>query len=144
MRSFKRWRAHSVVPIAFALLAGVLGTNAEDPPQSNSRSELKGTVTYLERMMLPRAADVRIMVLDMTDQTEPKVIIERLIPTEGRQVPIPFKVLLATGSVNPEHSYSVKAEILIGGKVWFITKKTIPVLTHGNPCEVHIVLDRSS
>lgn len=84
------------------------------------------------------------MVLDMTDQTEPKVIIERLIPTEGRQVPIPFKVLLAPGSINPEHSYSVKAEILIGRKVWFITKKTTPVLTHGNPYEVQIVLDRSS
>jgi putative lipoprotein len=138
------WRSNSVIPVAFAVLAGVLGVSAEDRSRSNSRSELKGTVTYLERMLLPRAANVRIMVMDTTDQTKPTVVIDRLIPTEGRQVPIPFKIFLAKDSVDPKHSYTVRAEILIGGQVWFITKKAIPILTHDNPFNVHMVLDRSS
>jgi len=83
------------------------------------------------------------MLLDIADRTQPKVIIEELIPTEGRQVPTPFKVPLAPGCIDRRHSYSVKAEILIAGKAWFITKKAIPVLTGGNPCEVDIVLERS-
>jgi len=95
-------------------------------------------------MLLPRVADVRITLLDIAGRTEHKVIVEKLIPTDGRQVPIPFDVPLAPGSINPRHNYSVKAEILIDGKVWFITKRAIPVLTQGNPCEVDIVLDRSS
>lgn len=129
--------------VACGFLAGIRCAKAEDT-QSTSPTELNGTVTYLERMLLPRVADVRITLLDIADRTEPKVIMEQLIPTEGRQVPIPFKVPLAPGSIDPHHSYSVKAEILIDGKVWFITKKAIPVLTRGNPCEVQIVLNRSS
>jgi len=126
--------------VACGSLAGIPRAKAEDI-QSKSRSELSGTVTYMERMLLPRVADVRITLLEIADQSEPKVIVEQLIPTEGRQIPIPFKVSLTPGSINPEHSYAVKAEILIAGKVWFVTKKAIPVLTRGNPCEVHIVLD---
>ena len=143
MTSFKRRCGEALLLVACGFLAGIRCAKAEDT-QSKSRSELNGTVTYLERMLLPRVANVRSTLLDVADRTEPKVIMEQLIPTEGRQVPIPFKVPLSPGSINPHHSYSVKAEILIGGKVWFITKKAIPVLTRGNPREVHIVLDRSS
>jgi putative lipoprotein len=130
--------------VACASLAGGYFARVRGTGPSKSRLEFKGTVTYLERMLLPRVADVRITLLDTADRTEPKVIIEKLIPTEGRQVPIPFKLPLAPGSINPRHRYSVKAAILINGKVWFSTRNPVPVLTGGNPCEVDIVLDRSS
>jgi len=95
-------------------------------------------------MLLPRVANIRITLLDTSDRRKPKVIVEQYIPTEGRQIPILFKVPLAPGSINPRHTYSVKAEILIADRVWFTTKKPIPVLTHDNPWELQIVLGRSS
>jgi len=131
--------------IACALVARTHFALARGTGQSKSQLclELNGTVTYLEKMLLPRVADVRIRLLDIADRSDPRVVIEKLIPTDGRQVPIRFKVPLARGSINSSRRYSVKAEILIGGKVWFTTNKEIPVLTGGRPCEVLIVLNRS-
>jgi putative lipoprotein len=131
------------VRIICILFAAMLCASVAGPQQSDSTLELKGTVTYLERMLLPKAASVRILVLDATDRPEGTLIKEQLIATEGRQIPIPFKVLLPAASIDPERRYSVKAEILIGGKVWFTTKKAVPVLTHGNPRDVEIVLVHS-
>lgn len=142
--SFNRGNGQTMFLVACAFLAGTHFARAGSTGQSQSRSELMGTVTYRERMLLPRVANIRITLLDVADRTEHKVIVEKLIPTYGRQVPIPFEVPLATESINPHHSYSLKAEILINGKIWFKTKRAIPVLTKGNPCEVDIVLDRSS
>ena len=144
MKFSKRCRVGFLAAVVFDLLVEVVCANVGDMCQSNSRSELKGTVTYQEKMMLPRHADLSITVVDTTDQRESKVIMERVISTEGRQVPIPFEISLPKESISPERSYSAKAAILISGKVWFITKKLVPVLTRGNPCEVKIVLDRSS
>lgn len=100
-------------------------------------------MTYREKMLLPRAADVKLRVFESSDEKELTTIVERLIPTEGRQVPISFSVLLPQ-SINSDHYYSVGAEILIGGKVWFRTTNVTLVLTHGNPSEVHLVLTRAS
>lgn len=138
--------AQTMLLIPCAWLAGPHFAGARGTGQSNAKlcPELNGTVTYMEKMLLPRVAEVRITLLDIADRKNPKVIIEKLIPTEGRQVPIRFKVPLARGSINPSRGYSVKAEILIGGKVWFVTNEAIPVLTGGSPCAVDIVLNRSS
>ncbi len=73
-------------------------------------------MTYREKMLLPRAADVKLRVFESSDEKELTTIVERLIPTEGRQVPISFSVLLPQ-SINSDHYSSVGAEILIGGKV---------------------------
>lgn len=143
MKLFTKWRKWSAGSIALAVLAGILSAGAKGTPQSESRPEVSGTVTYREKMLLPTVADVKILVFEIDDQREPKTIVERLIPTQGRQVPIPFKVLLPQ-SVNREHDYSVGAEILIDGKVWFRTTKMTFVLTHGYPNDVHMVLSRAS
>ena len=143
MKLFTKWRKWSAGSIALAVLAGILSAGAKRTPQSESRPEVSGTVTYREKMLLPTVADVKILVFEIDGQSEPKTIVERLIPTEGRQVPIPFKVLLPQ-SANSEHDFSVGAEILIDGKVWFRTTKMTLVLTHGNPKEVHMVLSRAS
>jgi putative lipoprotein len=143
VKLFTKWRARNAVPVALAVLVGILSVGAKGTPQSESRPEVSGTVTYREKMLLPKVADVKILVFEIDDQKERRTIVERLIPTEGRQVPIPFKVFLPP-SINREHDYSVGAEILIGGKVWFSTTKMTLVLTHGNPSEVHIVLSRAS
>jgi putative lipoprotein len=127
--------------IVCALWAGVY--RAADTTQANSHSELTGKVTYLERMLLPRAANLRIILFDTDDPANPSVILEKVIPTEGRQIPIPFKVHLARGSINARRSYSVKAELIIGGRLWFTTRKPIPVLTKGNPHNITIVLEHS-
>lgn len=86
---------------------------------------------------------MKLLVFESSDEREIRKIVECLIPTEGRQVPISFNVFLPE-SINSHHYYSVGAEILIGGKVWFRTTKVTLVLTHGNPSEVHLVLSRAS
>ena len=143
MKLFTKWRKWNAVFIALAVFAGILSAGAKGTPQSESRPEVSGTVTYREKMLLPTVADVKIVVLEIDGQKEPKTIVERLIPTQGRQVPIPFKVFLPQ-SANSEHDFSVGAEILIDGKVWFRATKMTLVLTHGNPKEVHMVLSRAS
>ena len=142
MRLFATQRAKVMVRIFRVLFAAVLCASSAATQQSDSMLELKGTVTYLERMLLPKTASVRILVLDATDRSEGTLIKEQVIATEGRQIPIPFRVFLPASSIDPDRCYSVKADILIDGKVWFTAKKAIPVLTHGNSRQVEIVLER--
>jgi putative lipoprotein len=143
VKLFTKWCKWNSVVIALAVLGEILSAGAKGTLQSESRPAVSGTVTYREKMLLPTVADVKLLVFEIDGQREPKTIVERLIPTQGRQVPIPFKVLLPQ-SVNSKHDYSVGAEILIDGKVWFRATKMTLVLTHGNPNEVHMVLSRAS
>lgn len=105
---------------------------------------LRGTVTYRERMALSRSAEVHVALVEVREHKEMAIIAELTISTEGRQVPIPFKLRYPLASIHPDHSYVVRANIVMFGDVWFVTRRPVPVLTQGNPHEVQIVVSRSS
>src|SRR5271157_4110915 len=112
MMSHGRGEARAMFFVGCALLAAIHYTEAKCGAQSRPCSDLSTTVTYRERMLLPRVADIRVDLLDAADHAQPKVVLERTIPTNGRQVPIHFTLPLPASSMDPRHIYYIKAEIL--------------------------------
>ncbi len=104
--------------------------------------QVTGSVTYRERMALPPDAviDVQladVSVADVTSQT----VADSLINAEGRQVPVPFTLTYDPTQIVPAHHYSVRATIRSGdGMMMFSSTQAYPVLTHGAPSKVNLVL----
>jgi len=104
---------------------------------------LSGTVTYRERIALPRDTTLHLILTQGEGESKPtKNIAEEIIPTRGQQVPIVFALNYNRDLIKPQFSYRLKAEILFRGQLWF-TSDLVEVLTKGNPDEVHLVMKRT-
>jgi putative lipoprotein len=100
-----------------------------------------GTVSYLVRMALPPAAVIQVQLLDVSLADAPaKVLAEEKITLGERQVPVPFTLTADPMKLEPNHSYSVSARILVDGVLRFINDKSYPVITEGNPNHVELLL----
>ena len=135
---------HGIGYLLAAGLIGVLGgcvNVASIEPSVAGEGVLTGTVGYRERVALPPDATVEVWMLDVTPsiQTLP-IIAETTIPTQGRQVPIPFELRYDPGRVFPGRSYAVKAVILAGGRMLFTLDEGQRVITQGHPHNVALWL----
>jgi putative lipoprotein len=119
-------------------LTGNVQVSGAKPP-----IELRGSVTYLEKMFLPRTAQIRLQLVDQ-DEKESNPAFVQMIPTEGKQVPISFTLSVPSNKIRQDRIYVLHADILIGGKVWFSGRQKSAVLMHGHPSVVRILLERVS
>jgi putative lipoprotein len=104
-------------------------------------SEVSGTVTYRQRMALPPDAVIRVRLADVSRQDAPADVVAEIdVPAAGRQVPVPFRLTFPASRIDPAHTYSVSARILIEGRLSMISTTFNPVLTRGAPDRVEIVV----
>ena len=118
-------------PLLLFLLVLALGSDAV-VAQPAKQGAVVGTVSYRQRMALPADAVVEVRLLD-TSRTDvaATIIGEAIIPTQGAQVPIPYRIEYNPAAIDPSHTYSVRANINVGGKLLFSSPTTYPVLTRG-------------
>jgi putative lipoprotein len=109
--------------------------------QANA-AQLTGTVAYQERIALPPDAVIDIQLVDSSvADIAAQTVAEALINAEGRQVPVSFTLTYDTSQIVPAHRYSVRATIRSGdGMLMFSTTQAYPVLTHGAPSKVNLIL----
>ena len=120
-------------------LASAVSKNRQ-PARSNV---VTGTVTYRQRIALPPGAVISIKLLDVSRQdAAAQIMSEQIIRTTGQQVPIPFKLKFDPAKIRVNHSYVVRAEIRIKGKLAFTTTKSYPVITNNYPIKVDLVLEQ--
>jgi putative lipoprotein len=102
-----------------------------------------GTVTYRERMALPPGALVHVVLEDVSLADAPATVIaEETIQSAG-QVPIPFTLQLDPAAIDPHHRYAVRARITdAADRLYWMSTALYPVLTHGHPREVEVVVRR--
>lgn len=102
---------------------------------------ITGQVAYRERMALPPEAVVLLRLEDVSRQDAAATFVAgQVLPTEGRQVPIPFALYYETDAIDPRHTYQVRADIVIDGRRRFMTTQAYPVLTRGNPDHLEMTL----
>ena len=95
-------------------------------------------------MALPAEAAVMLRLEDVSRQDAPaRFVAGQVLPTEGRQVPLPFALYYATGDIDPRHTYQVRADIVIDGRRRFLTDRAYPVLTRGNPSHLEMTLQQA-
>ena len=100
--------------------------------QDASAGAVVGKVTYRQRVALPPDAVVEVQLQDTTRaDAAARTIAKATIPTAGAQVPIPFRIEYDAASIDPSHSYSVRATITVGDRLLFASATAQPVLTRG-------------
>jgi uncharacterized lipoprotein YbaY len=90
--------------------------------------ELTGTVTYVERIALPPAAEIRVALVD----AGLRVLAEQVQALGERQVPVPFAIAYAA-EIDEYAIYALRAEIRVEGRVAFASPFDVLVLSGGNP-----------
>ena len=104
---------------------------------------ITGVVIYRQRIALPEDAVITVQLRDVSlMDVASQLMGEEVIQTNGRQVPVPYRVAYDTGEVDERNTYSMSARIEDGaGKLLFISDTVTPVITHGAPTkDVEIVV----
>jgi uncharacterized lipoprotein YbaY len=109
-------------------------TPTQPSPQPMPTATVTGTITYRPRIALPPNAIVKVSLQDVSLADAPAITLdEQTIPTNGKQVPIPFSLRYDPSQIKPNHSYAVSARILINGRLTWISTTRNSVITRGNP-----------
>jgi heat shock protein HslJ len=122
-----------------AKVAGFQQASAGGPEEA----VITGVVIYRQRIALPEDAVVQVQLRDVSlMDVASQLLGEEVIQTNGRQVPIPYRVAYDPGEIDERNTYSMSARIEDGaGKLLFISDTVTPVITHGSPTnDVEIVV----
>ncbi|MGE0463921.1 MAG: YbaY family lipoprotein [Vicinamibacterales bacterium] len=92
---------------------------------------LTGTVAYRTRQALPAGAVVEVRLVDVSRADAPADVVARqVLVTKGEQVPVPFSVTYAPGSLESGRRYAMQATIAIDNRVRF-RSTTLQVVAAG-------------
>ena len=129
-------------PVLTALTCGILLLSVSLAFAQAGNAQVTGSVTYRERIALPPDAIIDVQLADVSvADVAAQTVAESLINAEGRQVPVPFTLTYDPAQIVPAHHYSVRATIRAGnGMMMFSSTQAYPVLTHGAPSKVNLVL----
>jgi uncharacterized lipoprotein YbaY/heat shock protein HslJ/uncharacterized lipoprotein NlpE involved in copper resistance len=105
--------------------------------------QVKGTATYRERLALPLEAVFEATLEDVSQADAPANVIGQTRIAQPGNPPIRFEITYDPARINPSHRYTVRARILVGGELFFITDQSYPVLTGGQGNEVTLLLRRA-
>ncbi|MBK8174150.1 MAG: YbaY family lipoprotein [Rhodospirillales bacterium] len=122
-----------------AVVASADASSSSVEVQSGPR--LSGMVTYVQRIALPRDADVIVSLLDLsTTATPPSPIAIRQFKTAGLQVPIRFNLPFDPARVESGHVYAVQVRIEVDGALWFTNEPPLAVQPNDGPDDLRIVV----
>lgn len=112
--------------------------------ENGAAAKITGSVVYRERIALPNDAIVRVRLEAAAAPEMPaKRVAEIVIPTEGKQVPIPFELAYDASAIHPGTRYQVRATISAGDNTLFVSRTTYPVITKGAPTKVEILVQQA-
>jgi putative lipoprotein len=106
--------------------------------------EVSGTVAYRERIALPPGAIVTVRVEDVSVADAPAAVVAEQVIEPSHQVPIPFSLELDAADLDARHRYSLRAQITVGGELWFVTDTAIPVSASEPTTDLDLILVRAS
>ncbi|CAM3002780.1 YbaY family lipoprotein [Vibrio rarus] len=92
--------------------------------------EVTGTLTYREKIALPDNAQITVTLEDTSLADAKGVLIDRqTFTTEGKQVPVNFKLQYNSTHMDPRHRYTVRAQIRVKDTLRFTTDTSVAVIT---------------
>lgn len=120
--------AHAAVALVFAMLLLAL------PGQASAQAAaVSGTLGIRDRIALPANAVVTVQIARVTASGTPDVIAEQRFTTNGAQPPFRYSIAYDPARVDANSTYTVQANISVGGQVRYTTNSLYPVITRGNP-----------
>ena len=105
------------------------------------KASVTGAVMYLQRIALSPEAVMEVKLVDVSRADAPaETLAEQRITSPG-QVPVKFEISYDPSKIDPRHTYAVQARITEGGRLRFISTRSYPVITRGNPNTIEIRVD---
>ena len=101
---------------------------------------VSGTVTYFQRIALPKDAVLTVKIVDVTTANRPSPVIAANTSKISHQVPIAFKLAFDPGKIDSEHRYVLDAVIKSHGRSIWHSAAANAVITNGNPMEMQVML----
>ena len=133
------------VALLFAALFGCAASNSEAPAGGNGTviRWLTGTVTFRERIPLPREVYIRVELMDVSGKDGPPrtVAMQEIAPAVGRQLPVPFEISYLPAIIDPERTYALLVKIFQGRNVLFANTTGVNVITNGVRNNVEVVVE---
>ena len=105
--------------------------------------QVKGTATYRERIAMPPNAVFEATLEDVSKADAPGEVIGQARIEQPGNPPIRFEITYEPARIISSHHYAVRGRILVGGKPFFITDRSYPVLSAGQGNEVTLLLRRA-
>lgn len=127
----RNWMLASTMGV---LLAGCAQTENDavtaNMAENTEMVEVTGTLAYRERMALPDNAEVTVTLEDTSLADAKAVVLDtQTFMTEGKQVPFSFSLSYNSADIDLRHTYNVRAQIRVDGKLRFITDTAVRVIT---------------
>lgn len=113
-------------------------------PPANAASVVNGTATMRERTALPPNAYFEATLAEVSAGGAPDALIATARVDNPGNPPIRFAIAYDGARINEGRTYVVRAAISAGGHALYVSEDAYPVITHGNPKRVDIVLRRAS
>ena len=106
------------------------------------KTTVTGTIFYLPRIAMPPNAVLEVVLEDTSRAGAPAIsLASQQVVFGDRQVPIPFELVYDPEQINPRHTYTLRARILVDGELRFINTTHTPVITGGNPTHREVQVD---
>lgn len=118
------------------IFAGLPTTKPTTKPATKPMptATVTGSVVYRQRIALPPNAVVNVRLQDVSRADAPAVLLdEQTIATNGKQIPIPFTLKYDPSQIQPQYTYAVSAQILVDGKLQWVSTTRNEVITRGKP-----------
>ncbi|SFC49357.1 YbaY family lipoprotein [Tropicimonas isoalkanivorans] len=109
-------------------------------PAAVAAQTITGSVTYLQRMMLPPDAVVEIAFEDVSLADAPARTLAVYRIPEPQAPPYPFAFAYTPSQIDPANRYGLRATVRVGEKLLMTTDTAYPVLTHDGGTEVEMLL----
>lgn len=130
--------------VAFAAALAACTTVAPPPPQPPAIKALNGTLVYKQRISIPPQTEAIVRLVDVSRADAAAIVIAQTrFNTNGRQVPLPFRLEYDPARIDSRMRYAVSGELRVGERILFLNTTRHSVLTHGAPSDnVEILLDQ--
>ena len=109
---------------------------------AGSDAIITGTALYRERLALPPAAVLEVILEDVSRMDVKAEELGRVRQESLGAPPYEFQILFDPAQIRENHSYSVRARITAGDRLLFTSDQAYPVLTRGSGREVELLLRR--
>lgn len=115
---------------------------ATEPVGNSGFTSVSGSAAYRQRIAMSPNAVLNVRIEDVSRaDAKSQIIAESKEAFGNRQVPIGFSLQIPNNAIDPSRNYNLRATITDNGQLRFMTNRSYPVLTHGNPAKVDVILD---
>jgi uncharacterized lipoprotein YbaY/heat shock protein HslJ len=127
-----------LVTVFFA--AGLLAACASPSAVSGQSGKVSGTVAYRERIAMPPDAVIEVVLEDVSRMDAPATVLGSVTIEHPGNVPVAFEIPYDPKTIDERYTYSVRARIVVGGRLRWVSDTVNPVLTRGAGESVNIML----